>query len=270
MKKRIKFKNCVITLFTTICLMVMILSSYKILIWYLDSKETEKIVKKLDKPIIVKDDSNTEVIPQAIKIDEKNPYWDYIKMNLINVDFNELKNINNEVVGWLQVAGTNINYPFVQTNNNSFYLDHSIEKKKNSAGWIFLDYRNNIKNLNKNTIIYAHNRVDKIMFGTLENILTTKWINNTDNYIVKMSTESENTLWQVFSVYNIKETSDYLKIDFNSDDEYTNFLNILIERSEFNFNTTINKDDKILTLSTCHKKDERTVMHAKLIKVQKK
>lgn len=269
-KKRIRLKKKVIDFLTIICLIIMIFSSLKILFWYLDSKKTEKIVEKFDDPVVIKDDENVEIIPQEEKIEEKNPYWDYIKMNLIDVDFKELKDINTDVVGWLQVSGTNINYPFVQTDNNSFYLDHSISKGKNSAGWIFLDYRNNIKDLNKNTIIYAHNRIDKIMFGTLENILTNGWIKNTDNYIVKMSTESENTLWQVFSVYNIKETSDYLRIDFNTDEEYTTFLNMLINRSEYNFNTTINKNDKILTLSTCHKKDERTVLHAKLIKVQKK
>ena len=270
MKKRRILKKSIINLFTIICLIVMIFSSYKILIWYLDSKKTEKIVKKFDEPTLVKDNENVEIIPQAVKIEEKNPYWDYIKMNLIDVDFKELKKINSDVVGWLQVSGTNINYPFVQTNNNSFYLDHSLEKGKNSAGWVFLDYRNNINNLNKNTIIYAHNRVDKIMFGTLENILKSDWINNKNNYVVKMSTENENTLWQIFSVYNTKKTSDYLKIDFNSDDKYTEFLDMLIKRSQYNFNTEINKDDKILTLSTCHKNDERTVMHAKLIKIQKK
>lgn len=270
MKKRRRLKKSIINLFTIICLIVMIFSSYKILIWYLDSKKTEKIVKKFDEPTLVKDNENVEIIPQAVKIEEKNPYWDYIKMNLIDVDFKELKKINSDVVGWLQVSGTNINYPFVQTNNNSFYLDHSLEKEKNSAGWVFLDYRNNINNLNKNTIIYAHNRVDKIMFGTLENILKSDWINNKNNYVVKMSTENENTLWQIFSVYNTKKTSDYLKIDFNSDDKYTEFLDMLIKRSQYNFNTEINKDDKILTLSTCHKNDERTVMHAKLIKIQKK
>ena len=162
MKKRRRLKKSIINLFTIICLIVMIFSSYKILIWYLDSKKTEKIVKKFDEPTLVKDNENVEIIPQAVKIEEKNPYWDYIKMNLIDVDFKELKKINSDVVGWLQVSGTNINYPFVQTNNNSFYLDHSLEKEKNSAGWVFLDYRNNINNLNKNTIIYAHNRVDKI------------------------------------------------------------------------------------------------------------
>lgn len=49
-------------------------------------------------------------------------------MNLINVDFEELKNTNQDTLGWIQVNGTNINYPFVQTNNNDYYLNHSYNK----------------------------------------------------------------------------------------------------------------------------------------------
>ena len=92
-------------------------------------------------------------------------------MNLINVDFQELKSTNNQTVGWIQVNGTNINYPFVQANDNKYYLTHSFDKSHNTSGWVFLDYRNNIQTLDKNTILYAHGRIDKTMFGTLKNIL---------------------------------------------------------------------------------------------------
>ena len=85
-----------------------------------------------------------------------------------------------------------------------------------------------------------------------------------------MSTETENTLWQVFSVYRIPTTSDYLQIKFYSDDEYTRFLEKLKNRSVFDFNTTLTKDDKIITLSTCYNDNDKVVMHAKLIKSEKK
>jgi sortase B len=65
-------------------------------------------------------------------------------------------------------------------------------------------------------------------------------------------------------------TNDYLQIDFTNDDEYLLFLTNLKNRSLYNFNTTINAKDKILTLSTCYNKDEKMVMHAKLIKRETK
>ena len=187
-------------------------------------------------------------------------------MNLINVNFEELKKINSNTKGWLQVNGTNINYPFVQANDNKYYLTHSFDKSYNSAGWVFLDYRNDINNLSKNTIIYAHGRLDTTMFGSLKNILKSGWLNNTNNYVVKLSTETENTLWQVFSVYHIPTTSDYIKVDFASNEEFSTWTTMLISRSAYDFNTSVGANDNVLTLSTCYNDNEKVVLHAKLIK----
>ena len=85
-----------------------------------------------------------------------------------------------------------------------------------------------------------------------------------------MSTKNENNLWQVFSVYRIPVTNDYLQIDFSKDDIFLAFLNKIKERSIYDFKTTVSVNDKILTLSTCYNKKERVVMHAKLIKSQKR
>ena len=129
-----------------------------------------------------------------------------------------------------------------------------------------MDYRNNISVLDKNTIIYAHGRLDNTMFGSLKNILTSGWLNNKNNYIVKLSTEYENNLWQVFSVYKIKTTNDYLQISFISNESFLEFTDKLIKRSDFNFNTKVNENDKILTLSTCYNEKEKVVLHAKIRK----
>ena len=90
------------------------------------------------------------------------PY--YTKYNQI---FDELSGINNETVGWLTVNNTKVNYPVVQHTDNDFYLKKDFNKNKNSYGWIFMDYRNNIYNLSNNTIIWGHNSRTGLMFGTL-------------------------------------------------------------------------------------------------------
>ena len=233
-----------------------------------DFDDTVKKIEEIQNIVTIEessDNENTEIIEQKPK-EESNPYWDYIKMNLINVDFQELKSTNNQIVGWIQVNGTNINYPFVQANDNKYYLTHSFDKSHNTSGWVFLDYRNNIQTLDKNTILYAHGRIDKTMFGTLKNILNNDWLTNTDNYIIKLSTEYENSLWQIFSAYHIPTTSDYLQINFENNEDFKNFANMLTERSQYNFNTTVNENDYILTLSTCYNSSEKMVIHAKLIK----
>ncbi len=266
---KLKRKNIIllcISLLSIICITIAII---RIIQWQNDNKHTKKMVDEISQIVDVQevtDPDDMEVVEQVEEVEESNPYWDYIKMNLIHVDFGELKNMNPSTVGWIQVNGTNINYPFVQANDNQYYLTHSFDKSYNSAGWVFLDYRNNLSTLDKNTIIYAHGRLDTTMFGSLKNILSSGWLNNTNNYVIKLSTEYENTLWQVFSVYHIATTNDYIRTNFKNNQNFLDFANMLMNRSTHNFNTTINENDHILTLSTCYNDREKVVLHAKLIK----
>ena len=246
-------------------------SGINLIKWSMDAKNTEKQINEINTSTEVKevnDTIDTIIVNPPKEENKENPYWDYIKMNLINVDFSKLKSINSDTVGWIKVNGTNINYPFVQTFDNTYYLKKDFNKKYNSAGWVFMDYRNSVKDFDKNTILYAHGRVDGTMFGSLKNITKSNWYNNSDNHVVKLSTEYENTLWQVFSIYRIPETSDYLDIDFNNNEEYVKFLEMLQNRSEYKFDVSLNEEDKILTLSTCYKENDRVVLHAKLIKME--
>lgn len=271
-KIKLKWKNIILILMFLILFITLNISIYNIIKWKLDSNKTNEEINTIQENANieeVKDNKGTEIIKQAKKIPKENPYWDYIKMNMIDVNFDNLKKINSDVVGWIKVNGTNINYPFVQSKDNKYYLTHSFSKSYNNAGLVFLDYRNNNIN-NRNTIIYAHGRTDKTMFGTLRKVLNNGWINNTNNYVIKISTEKENSLWQIFSIYHIPTTNDYLQTEFKDEREYQRFLNILKNRSNHNFNTSITSNNTILTLSTCYNDSEKMVVHAKLIKKQKK
>lgn len=274
-RKRIKIKwiNLLLLITIIICASKFLSSSIQIIKWSIDNKNTDSQTNKITEITKIKeieDNENTEIVNNEIVIDKNAPYWNFIKMNMIDADFNELKKINKDVKGWIEVNGTTINYPYVQTNNNNFYLNHTFDKTSNGAGWIFLDYRNNTNFEDKNIIIYGHGRSNSSMFGSLKNITKSSWFNNTNNYVIKISTEKSNTLWEVFSVYHIPTTSDYLQISFNSDEEFLDFANKLKERSYHKFNTNIFKTDKIITLSTCFNDDEKVVMHARLIKIQNK
>lgn len=151
-----KKTKIILSITIIISLLLLIYSIYNIVKWKLDSNNTNKQIEEVQETVKVEeviDTENTEVIEPEEEIPKSNPYWDYIKMNMIDINFNELKNINNDVKCWIKVNGTNINYPFVQSNNNKYYLTHSFDKSWNSAGWLFLDYRNNINN---NKILNHH------------------------------------------------------------------------------------------------------------------
>ena len=267
-KKKLRFRKWVIVVFLIFFLSIFVFSAYQVFSWHADNQKTEDLEKNIIDTTKVKekkDNDNTENVnpPEDIS----NDYWDYIKMNLLEVDFIELLKKNPDTVGWIEVKGTNINYPIVQTTDNSYYLTHAFDKTNNEAGWVFMDYRNDPINFNQNTIVYAHSRLTGTMFGSLKNILNSSWYTNKDNYIIRLSTPTENTMWQVFSVYTIPKESYYITPSFNSSESYGEFLNTMKSRSEVEFSAEVNTNDKILTLSTC--KDNfgnRVVMHAKLIK----
>lgn len=252
-------KKVIFFIFVYLLCIGLVYSAASILMWFQDNGSTVKQIETIQDLVRVEeivDNSSTIIVTESEHIEEK----------LIGVDFDPLKKINNEVVGWIQVNGTNINYPFVQHTDNSFYLKRSFDRSYNSAGWVFLDYRNSIKQLNTNTIIYAHGRVDGTMFGTLKNSLDYSWFRNKDNHVLKISTPKHNYLFEVFSVYHIKTTSDYLYTNFDSVEDYSNFLKLITERSAYKFPYEVNTGDKILTLSTCYNNAEKMVMHARLIK----
>ena len=144
-------------------------------------------------------------------------------------------------------------------------------KRKTNIGWIFADYRDNMENLNNNTIIYGHNLINRTMFGSLPYMLNKNWFNSKNNQYIKLSTKTSNTIWQIFSVYKIEPTTDYLQSVFNSIENYQNFLNTLKNRSIRDFNVNLNYTDKIITLSTCDDTGtKRVAVHAKLIKIENK
>lgn len=208
--------------------------------------------------------------------DKFDPYWDFGDTNYLAADFDGLRQINPEIVAWISVGGTSINYPIAQHSDNDFYLNHSIDRSKNDAGWVFMDYRNRGAlstagaDYDRNTIIYAHGRHDGSMFGSLKNVLGANWHKDSDNFLIKISTPKSNSIWRIFSTYKIPDTNDYIQTSFSSNSDFENFLQMLKSRSNFDYHTDLTANDKIITLSTCSTANpsDRIVAHAKLIRSQ--
>ena len=180
--------------------------------------------------------------------------------------FSTLQEINKDTVGWLTVNNTRIDYPVVQAKDNDYYLRRDYYQNKNRHGWIFMDYRNNPDELNENTIIYGHNLANQTMFGTLRYALNSYWYKKSANQIITFNTPNENMKFQIFSIYTIPTTNDYLDITFPTTDAYQTYIDLVKGRSIYDFNIEVTTDDKILTLSTCaNGNDKRLVIHAKLI-----
>ena len=254
-----------------ILLIVFSYSAYKIYLWYQDNSANNKQQEEaMNVAEVVESDGK-----KAKKVNKaKNrfdPYWDYIDYPFVNVDFDKLSKINPDTVAWVNMRESRINYPVVKTTNNNFYLNHDYYQRYNDAGWVFMDYRNESDFSSKNTIIYAHSRVDGSMFHTLRNSVKKSWYSNPDNRTIRISTPKENSVWLIFSAYTKKAETYYLQTDFASDEKFESWINKVKNRSKFNYKTEVNKEDKILTLSSCYTADGiRVAVHAKLIKVEER
>lgn len=236
---------------------------------YIALKQVESIKEDLAEVIEITDPS--EIIEQKNEenmdlAEQEEIPLDDIKM-ITNTDLASLLTVNEEVVGELVVNNTKVDYPVVQASDNDYYLDHNINKEKNANGWIFLDFRNDAMNLDKNNIIYGHNMYySGVMFGTLYKTYNKNWYKNPDNQIITYNTLYEDMEFQIFSIYKVPDTNDYLKVYFDGDNDFLEFIDMITERSIYDFNVPVNADDKIITLSTCSDNGtKRLVIHAVLI-----
>ena len=244
------------------CALIMLITllsgiGFKIYYDYRSSKDVNELYDVVN--LINEPDINVEATEE-----QKKDEGEQVKViEALTEDFDKLKSINSDTVGWLKVANTNVNYPVVQTTDNDYYLNYNFYKRKNYNGWIFMDYRNSIETLNDNTIIYGHNGT---MFGSLKNTLKEKWYKNPTNQIISFNTLYAKLRYKIFAIYVTTPDFDYLVNNYMSDDNYTKFLEEIKARSIYDFNVEVTNEDKILTLSTCAESGaKRIVIHAKLI-----
>ncbi len=227
-------------------LLAMLFSFFNIVNWIEDNKKTKERI---------------EIVQEVTKI-EINPVSTFL-----SVDFTELSKINDEVVAWIKVPETSVNYPVVKHKDNSYYLTHSYDKSFNYAGWIYTDYRNDIDDLVSNNIIYGHGRVDGSMFGSLRDLIN----KDGSEKLVYISTPYNNYIFQVFSIYRIMNTNDYLYTGYDNNEKFLSFIDLIKNRSLVKYDDLeIEPSDKILTLATCYDTREKFVVHAKMIKWEKR
>lgn len=175
-----------------------------------------------------------------------------IDMNASNsglINFKKLQELNSDVVGWIEIPSTHINYVIVKGNDNSFYLNHDVLKEYNIYGSIFMNYENQSDFSDLNTILFGHNTYRESMFSDIVSIYHGKYGTNLSIFIY---TPNETLEYQVYS--------SYLTLDTDSEPLVTSTA--YFEKSELPF-PSVSSFTKTLTISTCYEDDERRViLHA--------
>ena len=228
MKKVIKI------ILLAICLCVFIFSAYNIYKYLSEENANKKL--------------NNDLMEKAI-IETPNDNNDNTQENEdilpISVDFSVLKQENEDIVGWLYLEDSPINYPVVQSNDNDYYLRRLVNGEYNIAGSLFMDYRNASNLENNNTIIYGHNMKNNTMFGSLQEYKSQDYYDN--HKVMYYFTSEKNYIIELFTGYTISVESDIYDLSVIDSSK----LEEWISKSDFESNTKVTEEDKIITLSTC-------------------
>ncbi|WP_077707107.1 FCT-2 pilus polymerization class B sortase SrtC1, partial [Streptococcus pyogenes] len=107
------------------------------------------------------------------------------------VQFDDLLAINSDVMAWLTVKGTHIDYPIVQGENNLEYINKSVEGEYSLSGSVFLDYRNKVTFEDKYSLIYAHHMAGNVMFGELPNFRKKSFFNKHKEFSIETKTKQK-------------------------------------------------------------------------------
>ena len=190
---------------------------------------------------------------------------------LLKAKFKKLHETNPDVIGWISIPGTVIDYPIVQTTDNDFYLDHSITGAYLKSGAIFADFRNSNNWTDPNTVIYGHNMASGEMFAQLAKYKSGTFLRN--NRYVYIYTENSIRVYTIFSAYQTDIYTPYTRMVFGDSSKFVEWIkqvysaSIKKQSGSFDFKGT----NKIITLSTCTNSlddTERFAVHAVLTEVR--
>ena len=170
----------------------------------------------------------------------------------IEVDFDKLKSVNEDVVGWIYVhALPDISYPIVKGKDNQTYLHQTYEKNYNFAGTIFVDYENSGDFSDCNTLVYGHNMKNGSMFGHLKKFREDDRLYKQDKYFWILTPE-RNYRYEIISAYTTGVNSDTYTLFKGPGEEFEKYLETIKGYSEIQTDDTdLTIKDKIVTLSTC-------------------
>lgn len=187
-------------------------------------------------------------------------------------EYETLYNKNKKLIGWLKIDDTNIDYPVMQTSDNTYYLDHNYNQEYDKNGSIFLDYNCSVYPRSTNMIVYGHHMKSGNMFGNLQKYAKESY--GKKHAVITFDTIYEKAQYQVMYVFRSQVYNEddivfkyYQFIEANSETEFNSYMQEMSELSLYDTGVTAEFGDSLLTLSTCDSSqtDGRFVVVAKRI-----
>ena len=271
MKRISKEKRKIIySLIYTILALLIILSVFYIVNIFLSKKQAIQESQLLDKIQIdenqVKEQVNKAITEETTEENSQENVEETTNQETERMlKVKKLQEENSDIVGWLEIEGTSINYPVLQGTDNEYYMTHNYKKQKSRNGSIFLtkDYEWTIPS--SNLLIYGHNLDNGTMFQELLKYVNEEFYKK--HPIIRFTTNNEDAEYEIISVFKsrvyYKSEKNvfryYYFVNAETEAEYDEFIQNAKKASLYNIDATAKFGDQLITLSTCsyHVEDGR-------------
>lgn len=230
---------------------------------YIEEKNAGKEYEKLQQEVVKEE-------PKPVEEPEAEP----VSKVEIPIDFVALQQQNPDVYAWIQVPGTEVDYPILQSSNdNTYYLNHTIDGEEKKEGAIFTENYNTKTFEDPNTVIYGHDMKNGSMFQSIHKYMDRSFFDNNRDIVIYMPDQI--LRYKIFAAYLTDNRHLLMNYNFWSKDEYQQYLNSIFSMRDMNAfidtSTEVTTEDKIITLSTCYAgiSTQRYLVQAVLVSIEK-
>lgn len=230
---------------------------------YIEEKNAGKEYEKLQQEVVKEE-------PKPVEEPEPEP----VSTVEIPIDFAALQQQNPDVYAWIQVPGTEVDYPILQSSNdNTYYLNHTIDGEEKKEGAIFTENYNTKTFEDPNTVIYGHDMKNGSMFQSIHKYMDRSFFDNNRDIVIYMPDQILH--YKIFAAYLTDNKHLLMNYNFWSKDEYQQYLNSIFSMRDMNAfidtSTEVTTEDKIITLSTCYAgiSTQRYLVQAVLVSIEK-
>lgn len=212
---------------------------------------SNQLYAQLQSYAVVPDTAGSGKTTEPEETEETAPTEETENMTLVypEVDFEGLLQVNKDVVAWIYIEGTNINYPVVQGTDNRHYVSALIDGTYNDAGSIFMDYRNSRELTDPHTVLYGHNMQNGSMFHDICNYRNQEYYEK--HPVGMFVTPEKNYYFEIISGYVASLADPSWQLEYVDEEDLMNWVEDSVARSSFVSQAEPQLGDRIITLSTC-------------------
>lgn len=247
-KKKISGSDIMLMLIFIIALAIAIFAGYRLYSIFAEYKAGVDEYSQIADTVVKERNADAEKVQKLKDAKGKETkHW----TSPLEIDFNELESINQDVAGWLYMeALPDISYPIVQGTDNDYYLHHTYKKEDVFAGSIFVDCKNSKDFSDQNTIVYGHNMKNGSMFGTLKQYKLQETVDKSPYFWI--ITPDEAYKYKIFAIYTANVDGDTYTLIKGPGTETVEYGESMKAKSDIDMgNYEFKQTDKMVTLSTC-------------------